>query len=460
MTDPNHAPAAKFLTGSTMRHVLVMTGASAAGLLAIFIVDFADLYFLSLLGEVEVTAAIGYAGTILFFTISFGIGLSIAATALVAPAIGRLDGEGARRLTVHMAIYCSIASAAVSALLFATMPMILTLFGAEGRTHALALSYLHIITPSTPLLVIGMCMAAILRALGDARRSMYVTLFGAIANGVLDPILIFGFGWGVEGAAIATVLSRIVLAGTGLYGIIRVHRLWAKPDIRTFRRDARDATSIAIPALLTNIATPVGNAYVTWAISDFGDSAVSGWAIIGRLTPLAFAGVFALSAAVGPIVGQNFGGRAFPRIRRTLTDALLFTGIYTAIVWAALILLNGHLAALFHATPETAELLRFFSLWLTPLFAFLGALFVANASFNNLGKPQLSAKLNWGRATIGTVPFVMAGAHLFGAPGVIAGNMVGAVVFGILSVLLCYRHVNDLEIRSATRAGFSATAKP
>ncbi len=340
------------------------------------------------------------------------------------------------------------------------MPSILSLFGAEGRTHAIALSYLRIITPSTPLLALGMCAAAILRALGDAKRSMYVTLFGAIANGILDPILIFGFGWGVEGAAVATVISRIVMAGTGLYGIIHVHRLWARPDLRAFRRDAGEATTIAVPALLTNIATPVGNAYVTWAIADFGDSAVAGWAIIGRLIPLTFAGVFALSAAVGPIVGQNFGGRAFPRIRQTLTDALIFTAIYTAIVWTALILLHARLAVVFNATAATAELLRFFSLWLTPLFAFLGALFVANASFNNLGKPQLSAKLNWGRATIGTVPFVMAGAHFFGAAGVIAGNMVGAVLFGVLSMVLCYRHVSELELRSGTGAGFSATARP
>lgn len=451
MTEVSPASTAKFLTGSTMRHILVMTGSTTAGLISIFIVDFINLYFLSLLGEVEITAAIGYAGTIIFFTISVGIGLAIAATALISPAIGRMDFREAERLTVNTCLYTVAVTTVFAGILWVFTPQLLTALGAEGRTHEIAVSYLRIIIPSTPLLALGMCAAAILRSLGDAKRSMYVTFFGALANAALDPLLIFGLGLGVEGAAMATVLSRVVLVATGFYGVVTVHGLVSGIRAGNFRADARAATSIAIPALLTNIATPVGNAYVTWAIAGFGDSAVAAWAIIGRLIPLAFAGVFALSGAVGPIVGQNYGGRAFPRIRQSLTDALIFTGVYTAAAWLALSLFHDTLAVVFKATPETAALLKFFCYWLTPLFAFLGALFVANAALNNLGKPQLSAKLNWGRATLGTVPFVMAGAHLFGAAGVIAGNVMGAVFFGVLSVLLCYRHINALERAALTK---------
>ena len=84
-----------------MRHIVVMTAASTASLLAIFLVDLVDMFFLSLLGEVELAAAIGYAGSILFFTTAVCIGLSIASGALAARALGAGDREQARRFVVN-----------------------------------------------------------------------------------------------------------------------------------------------------------------------------------------------------------------------------------------------------------------------------------------------------------------------------------------------------------------------
>src|SRR5690606_192171 len=147
------------------------------------------------------------------------------------------------------------------------------------------------------------------RGVGDARRAMYVTLSGGVATAILDPILIFGFDLGLTGAAIATVGSRLLLTIFGLYGAWHVHRLVRLPAFRRMLADARPFLAIGIPAVLTQLATPVGNAYVTHSMAYFGDDAVAGWAIIGRLVPVAFGTIFALSGAVGPIMGQNFGAR-------------------------------------------------------------------------------------------------------------------------------------------------------
>ena len=89
-----------------MRHVVVMTATGSIGLMAIFVVDFLNLFYISLLGEQELAAAIGYAGTVLFFTISFSIGISIAGTALVSRALGARQREEARRLaTSSLAVH-------------------------------------------------------------------------------------------------------------------------------------------------------------------------------------------------------------------------------------------------------------------------------------------------------------------------------------------------------------------
>lgn len=455
----------KFTAGSTMHHIIVMTSSAAAGLLGIFLAEFANLYFLSLLGEVEVAAAIGYAGSIVFFTISTGIGLSIAATALTAPALGAGDHATAERLTLNVHLFSAAMSSLLALLLWWFVPTLLTQLGASGRTHELATGYLRILIPSMPVLALAMCSAAVLRAAGDAKRSMYVTLCGALANAALDPILIFVLGLGVDGAAIASVIARFVMMGAGFYGLIKIQRLLTRPEFHHFWPDVRAIAAIAVPAILTNIAAPVNNAYVTVALAPFGDSAVAGWAIIGRIIPLAFVGIFAMSGAVGPVLGQNLGASAFDRVRGAFTNALIVVGLYTAAAWVSLALLHEHIAAFFNVSGEAAELIGFFCLWLSPAFAFLGGLFIANAALNNLGRPQLPAVLNWGRATIGTIPFVMLGGHYFGSSGVLAGNMVGALLFGLLAVALCYRHIARLDAQGsppppASRRWLSRTLWP
>lgn len=432
----NHA---KFVRGATLQHVLVMTSAGATGLMAIFVVDLADMYFLSLLGEVEVAAAIGYAGSILFFTTSVGIGLAIAATALVSRVIGAGEPADARRFATSSLIYSVALASALGMAIWALIPSLLDLLGATGRAHQLATSYLRIVVPTMPMLAFGICSSGILRAVGDGKRAMYVTLSGAIVNGILDPIFIFGIGLGIDGAALASVASRFAAVTLGAYGVWHVHSLVTKPQWAGFCADITPISRIAMLAILTNIATPIGNAYVTAMLAEFGDSAVAGWAVIGRIIPVAFGAIFALSGAVGPILGQNLGAKRYDRVKQALSDALLSMTVYVALVWGALALLHPSISAAFNASSQAAELIRVFCLWLAPLFGFFGALYVANAAFNNLGHPHYSTLFNWGRATLGNIPLVYMGSKLFGPIGVITANMISAVIFGTLAAIICYR---------------------
>jgi putative MATE family efflux protein len=438
------AAAGKFTEGSTMRHVVVMTATGSIGLMAIFLVDFLNLFYIALLGQQELAAAIGYAGTVLFFTTSLCIGVSIAATALVSRALGARQHDDARRYATSSLIFMIAVSAIVSLLMLPVLGPILSLLGASGRTHEIAWRFLLMVTPATPLLGLGMACAGLLRAIGDARRAMYVTLAGAIVTAAVDPLLIFGLGLGVDGAAIASVLSRLALAIVGLHGCIKVHAMLARPSLRAATKDARPLASIAVPAVLANVATPVANAFVTAAIARYGDAAVAGFAVVGRIIPLAFGAIFALSGSVGPILGQNLGAGRYDRIERALTDSLIFTLVYCVAVWALLILLQDFIVFVFQARGEAAALIHFFCTYVAGSFALLGALFVANAAFNNLGFPTWSTVFNWGRATLGTIPFVAIGARYWGPEGVLAGQALGGALFGIAAILVCYRVVRRL----------------
>jgi len=437
----------KFTTGSTMRHVVVMAASGAVGLVSIFAVDLLALLYISWLGNVNYTAGVGYGTTVLFLSTSFNVGLMIASSALVSRALGARDKVRARRLAGSTTAISLVAASLIAVLMMAVMDPLLTLLGATGETHAVAWRFLMICMPSNFLLALGMCFSGTLRSVGDARRAMFVTLSGGIASAIIDPILIFGLELGTDGAAIAVTLSRVVFCLVGYHGVVRIHDLMRKPTFLETVEDLKPMVGIAVPAVLTNIASPVAGAYMTSVLAPYGDEALAANAIISRLVPVAFGTVFALSAAIGPIFGQNLGARNIKRVRRTLTDGLIFSAASVMVAWIVLYLAQEQLIAVFHATGRAADLVRYFCVVLAGTWMFHGALFVANASFNNLGAPVLATVFNWGKATIGTVPFAIVGAQWGGAEGAFLGQGIGAIAFGIVGVWAAYQVINRVERR-------------
>lgn len=445
MSSTPQIAAPKFLTGDLMRHVVVMSASASLGLLSIFLVDFVDLYFISLLGRKELAAAVGFAGTLLFIAMSINIGLMIAVSALASQRIGKGEPEEARAIATSIMVLGAGVGCLMGAGYFIFASDMAALLGATGETRDLAARYMRIVSPALPISVVAMIASGMLRAHGDARRAMNATLSAGAVNAILDPIFIFALGLGLDGAALATVAARIAMCITALTPIIRHYGGFTKVSLARMKIDLRPVMAIACPAILTNIATPIGSGIVTRAIAPFGDAAVAGYAVVGRITPLFFCVIFALSGAVGPIVGQNFGAQKFDRVRITLKNALVFTAIYTVIAWALLVILNRPISSAFGLDGNGGEVIFWFAIVVAPLFFFNGALFVTNAAFNNLGRPLWSTYLNWGRNTLGLIPFVWFGAQYGGAPGVLIGHALGGIVFALLGVTLAYRLVSQYE---------------
>ena len=437
---------AHYTEGSIYKHILTMATLSAIGLLSIFVVDLVDLYFLSLLGEIEMASAIGFAGVILFFTIAISIGLMITMGALVAKAIGAKQIQKAKQHTVNIFVISIVLGSLVgfSAWYFATD--FLSVMGAKGRSLELASSYLGIILPSLPILCVGMAAAGALRSVGDAKQGMFVTLVAGLVNAVLDPILIFVLDMGIEGAAWASVWARVAMMFYGLWFVIKKHDLIAKFNTQKFKDDFSTIVNVAFPAILTNVATPIGNAYIMYVLASFGDSAVAGFAIIGRITPVAFCLVFAISGAVGPIIGQNHGAKLYDRVRETIGKSFVIIVIYSIVVSFLLFLLKEEIVAMFKVDGEAERLIILFCIWVAVLVIFRGFLFVANASFNNLDKAKYSTVMNFGKATLGTVPFVYYGAKFYGAFGILLFEAIGAIVFGLIASFIAFRVVYRLEM--------------
>ncbi|MEM6621354.1 MAG: MATE family efflux transporter [Pseudomonadota bacterium] len=441
---------ARFTKGSLLRHVVVMASTSSVGLFALFFVDAVNLFYISMLGVTELAAAIGFAGTIQFFIISVSIGLAIAGTATVSRAIGADDEARAKSLATSSLVISVLVLAVVAAFVWVWREEALRLLGARGATLEQASLFLAIALPSVPLIGIGMACGGALRAVGEAKQAMWVTLGGGGIAAVLDPIMIFALDLGLVGAALALALTRTAIAMIGLWFVVAKHNLLIRPRLGQIAGNLRPILTIAGPAMATQLSTPFGMAFLVSTVSVHGEAAVAGWAVVGRLTALAFGGIFALSAAVGPIVGQNYGAGLPDRVVATFRDALLVAVAYVAVAWLLLWLATDWIVAGFGLSAEGAEVLAAFTHLGAGAYVFTGALFAANACFNNLGRPLWSTLCNWSRdaAIIPLLALVVTGT--FGPADAVYIQATAGALVGSFAAVLALRTVGRL----------ASTAKP
>ena len=182
-------------------------------------------------------------------------------------------------------------------------------------------------------------------------------------------------------------------------------------------------------------------------IAGFGDSAVAAWAVVGRLTVVAFGGIFSLSGAIAGIFSQNYGAGLYHRVRATYRDALIFCALYSCVMWGILMLASQQISLWFSLDPAGNDVLYAFTHFGAGGFILIGALMVSNAAFNALGKPllldlyQLASRRCAHAASIG---IWLTG--MFGATGVIyAQTLVGAAV-GLIAALWGWIYVSKLGV--------------
>lgn len=441
-SSPTHN--ARFIEGSTLRHVVMMTLSNAVGIISIFIVDLIDLYFLSLLGEESIVAGVGFATAVLSFMTAIGIGLLVAMSVLVSQRIGAKQEHEAKVVGTSILVFSFVISLVFVAFTLGFLTTFLQWLGATGQSLSHAQTYAYIILPSVPFLVLGMVGGANLRAVGDARRSMNATLIGAIVNLILDPIFIFVLDLGLVGAAIATVISRFAIVLYALNGVMRVHQMVVWISVRQCLAQIMPILTYALPAMLSNLATPIGNAFVSASMAKYGDSAMAAIAVIGRIVFVAFGVVYALSGAVGPIVGQNYGAKLMLRVRGTHLDAMIFA--FASVVFASglLYVAQDWLVIQFHLSGEAAHLVKLFCTGVSLLFVFDAVIFSTNATFNSIGKPYYATATNYARVLLGVIPLTWLGAQFYHAEGVLIGSMLGTGLIALPVTWYCRKLLRTL----------------
>lgn len=429
-------PRAVFTEGSVARHVMVMSSTSALSLLAVFLVDIFTLLYVSMLHDPLLLAATGVAKVLIFLNSAVSSGLIIAAATVLSERIGHRASKASSRLVTHLMLMVVIASGATAALQLALLEPLTHWLGADGNTYEAARVFIWLTLPFSVLQSAMHMAAQILRTAGDSRRALCVVLSGAAVLAVADPLFIFGLGLGLEGAGISYALSALVSLGLGLYWLRARLAMPFTLRARLLRLHTGKVMQVGLPAMVANLATPVGLTYLVSSIGAYGTSALAAMSVMDRIMQFAYCVFFSLPAALAPVLGQNIGAHRHQRVASAIGFSRKLVIVYGLMVWGVLLLVANPLANAYELEGAGRAIFLAFCRVGGGLWAVMGLDFVAIAMFVTMGRPWLVAMFAWLRASLGTVPFIIGGIHLFGAAGAFPAMLTGNALIALTSITI------------------------
>ena len=404
-------------TGSVPGRLYQMSWPMVVGIAATMSVPLADAYFLGQLGTREL-AAISYTAPVVLTLMSLAIGLGSGTASVVSRAVGEGDGEKVKRVATDAVL---LSFAIVSVLSVAgwllTRP-IFSALGASGRTLDLVVDYMEVWFVGLPPLSIMMVASNLLRANGDAKSVSLIMIGAAAFNLALDPVLIFGWGpvpaLGVAGAAWATLVSRVLLIGFAAWLIVVRDRLVTTtlPDRRTLWRSWREVGRIALPSSLGNAVNPLGITVVTGVLASYGDDVVAGFGTATRIESFVAIPMLAMSSAIGPIAGQNFGRGLHGRVRTAHRSSYAFSFGYALLAAAILWFAAPGIAGLFTADVAIVDVIVLYLRIVPATLMGFGVTVVAAGGMNAVGAPLRGLAVYAVRTVMLYVPLAFVAARL------------------------------------------------
>ncbi|MBL4589566.1 MAG: MATE family efflux transporter [Alphaproteobacteria bacterium] len=446
-TIPAHyANKGNLLEGSITKHLMRLTIPMVWGIGIIISFQLVDIYFISRLGK-ESLAAVSFTFPVTYAIFVVSMGFSIAMSSVISRLIGEGDKESVNRVTTQGLLLTLICSVVLSLLAYIFQKPIFQLMGADETLLPITLSYMSIWLLSMPFLSLPMVGNSSIRAGGDAMTPAIIMTASALTNLILDPLLIFGLAGfpelGVEGAAWATLIANVVAMVAGLYVLVfvkkRAHIKWLA-DLSDFKDTTKRLLVIALPVGITSLILPITNAVIIGLLSSISVEAVASFGIATRVEAFAFIVLMALSTAMAPIIGQNWGAGDFNRVYETLKKSIKFNVLWSLAIAVVLVLLGKQIAGLFSDDPAIIELTQMF-FWIVPLSYALSNL--ANgwmSAFNAMGKPKRSLVMMLVKYIVMLLPALWVG-QLYGIVGIFSAiafvNILSGLGFHILSWRAC-----------------------
>ncbi|PNI02748.1 MATE family efflux transporter [Vibrio diazotrophicus] len=415
-----------------------MTVPMIFGLVAILMFNLVDTFFISLLGT-EALAAISYTFPVTFIVncITMGIGIGLSTN------IGRLLGQGsannAARFSSHGILLAVVLVIVASSIGFITIEPLFLLLGAKQELIPLIEQYMQVWYLTIPLLVVPMTGNSIIRATGDTKTPAKIMMLAGIINGVLDPLLIFGYGpfpeLGIQGAAISSAFSWLGALICSFYVLIKRVKLLAIPHFPSLYKDWNQILKIGTPAALSTAMNPISGALLMMMLSSHGTAAVAAYGAAQRIESILILVLMSLTSSLTPFMAQNLGANNPTRSFAGLFISLRFSLLFQLMIFVMMVPLSIPLSKLFSQEAAVQDLLWHYLLVVPFSYGFQGVVMMLISALNALHLPIKAFQWSFMRLFVFTLPVAWIGSEIYGIEGLFIGIAAGNIAGGLLGYL-------------------------
>lgn len=449
--------------GSIPRLLLTFSIPAIVGMLANALYNVVDRIIVGqALGSIGI-AATTVAFPLMLILLAFGLLIGLGATALISIRLGQQNRPQAElvlgnALTLLVIVHLGIA---VVGLFF--LDPLLVAFGASKTVLPYARDYLQIILAGAVFQGLGFGLNHLIRGEGNPRIAMLTMLIGAVLNVILDAIFIFAFGWGMRGAALATVLSQAVSAVWVLAYFLRGRSLLRlrAGNLRLRLPICREIFVIGSPPFMLQLSASLLNTILNNQLRIHGgDLAISVMGIIYAVVMMIAMPVFGINQGSQPIIGYNYGAGQYHRVKWTLLRAVTAASGITTLGFLATVGVPGWIVLLFNRNdPQLAEMGRHAMRIATILMPIVGFQVVSANYFQAVGKPKEAMFLSLSRPVLLLIPALLILPYFFGLDGVWAAMPAADLGSSILTALWLFRELRHLNRKHAD-ATATATETP
>ncbi len=358
-----------------------------------------DTFWVGRVGT-DAIAAVSISFPIIFLIVSLGGGLAMAGTILVAQFKGKNDQEMVNHITAQTMMMVFTVSLILAAIGFSLSPFLIGLMGAEPGVYASAVSYMRISFIGMIFMFTYMVFQSLMRGVGDVKTPVYIVLGTVLLNLVLDPLFIFGYGpipgFGVAGAAMATIATQGLAAAIGVILLIK-----GKYQIQLFISDLKPdvflikkMVKLGFPASVEQATRALGMTVMTFLVATFGTLTVAAYGIGSRILSFVIIPAMGLSMATSTLVGQNMGAGKPERVDKVLKLSSTAGFVFLTIAGVVIYFFAYQICAVFIPGEfETIQLSAQFVKIMALSFGFIGIQMALSGALRGTGNTMVSMVL-------------------------------------------------------------------
>ena len=429
--------------------VATMAVPTMISMLVVVIYNMADTFFIGQTKDPLQVAAVSLATPVFMIFMALGHLFGIGGSS----AISRALGERRKDRAWHISSFCCYGSLGLGVMVAVIsvlgMEQILHLIGASENTIGFARQYLTIISIGAPTIMFSTAFANILRGEGASRESMVGNLLGTIVNIILDPVMILGLGWGVSGAALATIIGNIAACFFYISYYVRGKSMLSihVKDFRMGDGIAASVAAIGIPASLNNILMSFANIILNQALVGYGDTPVAAMGVALKSNMLVVLLQIGLCVGIQPLIGYNYGSGN----KKRLMQVFKFTGVVSVIMGMLLtlfmIIARKTMIQVFINDAEVVSYGIRMVVALQLSAPFIGILFLCINTIQGMGKALPSLVLTVCRQGLIFIPLIFILNAMLGLDGVIYAQPAADYLSILVGIMICMHLFRSMEHR-------------